>query len=405
MRAFALVVVMAILGVAYADLASMRKSLNSLVKPEAGGSDVHGKAKVVSPKESLKLLSNIGRDVTMEMEYRQKERVTMEARCLKKKNFFETEMQSYSATIKDNQKKLQRLLPRVHEIEEKRDLSYKNLVAAEDRIKAITEAIATTKLDLEDAKALHNENTKHFNGRSKAYRESMNVVRMIHASVVRATAEGKKKSAIYKAADDLASELARVSEPVANESSPLGLLEEFHAEVNTSQGTHPEADADETTHPAAKIISMMKGLHEHFSKAHEAEKSAHTKATVVHKGLIEKLTDSLNVRRERLAKIQKVKMKISKEAKANRVELEDMNKLSDDLNFQMDHAREGMSSARHHLEQHNAMCESLEENFEDFKRQLHGVVEQINTIRKVIETRMIHAEKVLKKVLQDTITE
>ena len=51
------------------------------------------------------------------------------------------------------------------------------------------------------------------------------------------------------------------------------------------------------------------------------------------------------------------------------------------------------------------MCESLEENFEDFKRQLHGVVEQINTIRKVIETRMIHAEKVLKKVLQDTITE
>ena len=67
----------------------------------------------------------------------------------------------------------------------------------------------------------------------------------------------------------------------------------------------------------------------------------------------------------------------------------------------MDHAREGISKSRHHLEQHNAMCDSLEENFSGFKRQLGVVIEEINTIRKVIETRMMHAEKVIKKVLED----
>ena len=51
-----------------------------------------------------------------------------------------------------------------------------------------------------------------------------------------------------------------------------------------------------------------------------------------------------------------------------------MNKLSDDLNFNMDHAREGMAKARHHLEQHLAMCESLEENFNTFKLNLKDVV-------------------------------
>ena len=120
---------------------------------------------------------------------------------------------------------------------------------------------------------------------------------------------------------------------------------------------------------------------------------------MAHRTLVEKLKLSMNTKKGHLHAIQQIKAKISRDAKAIKHKLEELNKISDDLNFNMDHAREGMSHARHHLEQHLAMCEGLEENFNVFKGNLKDVVNQINDIRKVVEDRMVAATHTLEKML------
>ena len=404
-RTFVLFVCVASLSaVARGSLAGIKGKLSSLAEPTT----VNGR-KIVSPTASLRLLEDIGAHVNKEMEYRKKERVTMEARCMKKRNFFETEMSTFSKTIHDNQVKLQSLMPRVHKIEAERDESRQKLVALEDRIKSITEAIAVSKNELADASILRTEDMKHFNGRTKALRDSRQVVELIMNSVKRATALKKGPKAIMKATEQLDQELGRICDPLspAVDSTYEICLKHKKKASNSSTAasllelSDVDPSVEEHVRPAAKIIAQLADMHESLDKAHKTEETQEGKNHQSHKGLVEKLQETLNTKRSKLHKLQKEKLAISKKAKANRETLEGMNRLSDDLNFGMDHAREGIGKARHHLEQHNAMCESLEENFAGFKRQLGVVIEEINTIRKVIQTRVQQAEKVIKKVLKD----
>ena len=148
---------------------------------------------------------------------------------------------------------------------------------------------------------------------------------------------------------------------------------------------------------------MLNKIHDHFTAAHGTEGEREKQAHFAHKRLVEKLKLSMNTKKGHLHTIQQLKRKISRDAKEIKKKLEELNKLSDDLNFNMDHAREGMAKARHHLEQHLAMCESLEENFNTFKLNLKDVVTQINDIRKVMEERMLAATKTLEKILGSTM--
>ena len=98
------------------SLAATKEALDSLAKglesPAAGDSK-----KIASPKECQHLLDGISKEMSAEMEYREKERSVMEARCMKKKAFFEKELQVYSGTIKESQLRLKELMPRFHRLE------------------------------------------------------------------------------------------------------------------------------------------------------------------------------------------------------------------------------------------------------------------------------------------------
>ena len=79
------------------SLAATKEALDSLAKglesPAAGDSK-----KIASPKECQHLLDGISKEMSAEMEYREKERSVMEARCMKKKAFFEKEQELRTRT-------------------------------------------------------------------------------------------------------------------------------------------------------------------------------------------------------------------------------------------------------------------------------------------------------------------
>jgi chromosome segregation ATPase len=230
---------------------------------------------------------------------------------------------------------------------------------------------------------------------------------------MRATAAKKGPKAIMKATEQLDRELAKICDPLSPAVDAPHEICVKHGGSNHSQegtslleianGLENSTNPEDAIHPAAKIMAQLSDMKSNLEGAHKAEEAQERKSHKAHSNLVDKLERTMNAKKAKLHEIQQMKRKLAKESKANHVSLEEMNKLSDDLNFGMDHAREGMSKARHNLEQHNAMCEALEENFAGFKRQLGVIVEEINTIRKIIETRMIRAEKVLKKILTDTI--
>ena len=175
------------------SLAATKEALDSLAKglesPAAGDSK-----KIASPKESLRLLDGISKEIVAEMEYREKERSVMEARCMKKKAFFEKELQVYSGTIKESQLRLKELMPRFHRLEEERDTLQKHIAQAADRISALVDGIAAVKDEIADAEALRTEDMGHFNMRSKAWRKSMSIVRLIKDSIMRVSPQQRTKS-------------------------------------------------------------------------------------------------------------------------------------------------------------------------------------------------------------------
>lgn len=403
------------------SLAATKEALDSLAKglesPAAGDSK-----KIASPKECQHLLDGISKEMSAEMEYREKERSVMEARCMKKKAFFEKELQVYSGTIKESQLRLKELMPRFHRLEEERDTLQKHIAQAADRISALVDGIAAVKDEIADAEALRTEDMGHFNMRSKAWRKSMSIVRLIKDSIMRATAHNKGPKAVMKSTEALDVELRSTAEPLAaTNATTASFLEQWSMMMDEPEAEDEEArknideatkekggEEEEETHkskckacpkPATKIIAMLNKLHDHFTVAHGHESRREREAHVAHRTLVEKLKLSMNTKKGHLHAIQQIKAKISRDAKAIKHKLEELNKISDDLNFNMDHAREGMSHARHHLEQHLAMCEGLEENFNVFKGNLKDVVNQINDIRKVVEDRMVAATHTLEKML------
>jgi len=403
------------------SLAATKEALDSLAKglesPAAGDSK-----KIASPKECQHLLDGISKEMSAEMEYREKERSVMEARCMKKKAFFEKELQVYSGTIKESQLRLKELMPRFHRLEEERDTLQKHIAQAADRISALVDGIAAVKDEIADAEALRTEDMGHFNMRSKAWRKSMSIVRLIKDSIMRATAHNKGPKAVMKWTEALDVELRSTAEPLAaTNATTASFLEQWSMMMDEPEAEDEEArknideatkekggEEEEETHkskckacpkPATKIIAMLNKLHDHFTVAHGHESRREREAHVAHRTLVEKLKLSMNTKKGHLHAIQQIKAKISRDAKAIKHKLEELNKISDDLNFNMDHAREGMSHARHHLEQHLAMCEGLEENFNVFKGNLKDVVNQINDIRKVVEDRMVAATHTLEKML------
>ena len=403
------------------SLAATKEALDSLAKglesPAAGDSK-----KIASPKECQHLLDGISKEMSAEMEYREKERSVMEARCMKKKAFFEKELQVYSGTIKESQLRLKELMPRFHRLEEERDTLQKHIAQAADRISALVDGIAAVKDEIADAEALRTEDLGHFNMRSKAWRKSMSIVRLIKDSIMRATAHNKGPKAVMKSTEALDVELRSTAEPLAaTNATTASFLEQWSMMMDEPEAEDEEArknideatkekggEEEEETHkskckacpkPATKIIAMLNKLHDHFTVAHGHESRREREAHVAHRTLVEKLKLSMNTKKGHLHAIQQIKAKISRDAKAIKHKLEELNKISDDLNFNMDHAREGMSHARHHLEQHLAMCEGLEENFNVFKGNLKDVVNQINDIRKVVEDRMVAATHTLEKML------
>jgi chromosome segregation ATPase len=402
-------------------LSSIQGQLNSLVQKNVPAPTGDSK-KIASPKESLLLLDGISKEVTAEMEFREKERGLMEARCMKKKMFFEKELQVYSGTIKESQIRLKELMPRLHRLEDERDTLQKHIVQAEDRIASLTDGIAAVKDELADAEALRAEDMGHFHLRSKAWRKSMKIVRLIMDSVKRATAKNKGPKAVMRSTESLDAELRSTVKPLAaTNSTTSSFLEQWsklmdepvaededakknveEASKNTEivdENSEDEENASNKTKPAAKIIAMLNKIHDHFTASHGHESAREKAAHFAHKSLVEKLKLSMNTKKGHLHTIQQLKSKISRDAKGIKKKLEELNKISDDLNFNMDHAREGMAKARHHLEQHLAMCEGLEENFNSFKLNLKDVVNQINDIRKVMEDRMLAATKTLEKLL------
>ena len=403
------------------SLAATKEALDSLAKglesPAAGDSK-----KIASPKECQHLLDGISKEMSAEMEYREKERSVMEARCMKKKAFFEKELQVYSGTIKESQLRLKELMPRFHRLEEERDTLQKHIAQAADRISALVDGIAAVKDEIADAEALRTEDLGHFNMRSKAWRKSMSIVRLIKDSIMRATAHNKGPKAVMKSTEALDVELRSTAEPLAaTNATTASFLEQWSMMMDEPEAEDEEArknideatkekggEEEEETHkskckacpkPATKIIAMLNKLHDHFTVAHGHESRREREAHVAHRTLVEKLKLSMNTKKGHLHAIQQIKAKISRDAKAIKHKLEELNKISDDLNFNMDHAREGMSHARHHLEQHLAMCEGLEENFNVFKENLKDVVNQVNDIRKVMEDRMVAATHTLEKML------
>ena len=403
------------------SLAATKEALDSLAKglesPAAGDSK-----KIASPKECQHLLDGISKEMSAEMEYREKERSVMEARCMKKKAFFEKELQVYSGTIKESQLRLKELMPRFHRLEEERDTLQKHIAQAADRISALVDGIAAVKDEIADAEALRTEDLGHFNMRSKAWRKSMSIVRLIKDSIMRVTAHNKGPKAVMKSTEALDVELRSTAEPLAaTNATTASFLEQWSMMMDEPEAEDEEArknideatkekggEEEEETHkskckacpkPATKIIAMLNKLHDHFTVAHGHESRREREAHVAHRTLVEKLKLSMNTKKGHLHAIQQIKAKISRDAKAIKHKLEELNKISDDLNFNMDHAREGMSHARHHLEQHLAMCEGLEENFNVFKGNLKDVVNQINDIRKVVEDRMVAATHTLEKML------
>lgn len=412
------------------SMAATKKALDGLAKglesPAAGDTK-----KIASPKESLRLLDGISKEIGAEMEYRGKERSVMEARCMKKKAFFEKELQVYSGTIKESQLRLKELMPRFHRLEEERDTLQKHIAQAADRISALVDGIAAVKDEIADAEALRAEDLGHFNMRSKAWRKSMSIVRLIKDSIMRATAHNKGPKAVMRSTEDLDAELRSTAQPLAaTNATTASFLEQWskmmdepeaedeEARKNIDEATKASeeekgAEEAEETHkskckgcpkPATKIIAMLNKIHEHFTSAHGHESRREREAHVAHRTLVEKLKLSMNTKKGHLHAIQQIKAKISRDAKAIKHKLEELNKISDDLNFNMDHAREGMSHARHHLEQHLAMCEGLEENFNVFKGNLKDVVNQINDIRKVMEDRMVAATRTLEKMLGQSLS-
>lgn len=401
-------------------LSSIQGQLNSLVQKNVPAPTGDSK-KIASPKESLLLLDGISKEVAAEMEFREKERGLMEARCMKKKLFFEKELQVYSGTIKESQIRLKELMPRLHRLEGERDTLNKHIVQAEDRIASLTDGIAAVKDEMSDAEALRAEDMGHFHMRSKAWRKSMKIVRLIVDSVKRATAKNKGPKAVMRSTESLDAELRSTVKPLAaTNSTTASFLEQWskmmdapvadeEAEKNVEEASktaevvdensEDEENASNKTKPAAKIIAMLNKIHDHFTASHGHESAREKAAHSAHKTLVEKLKLSMNTKKGHLHAIQQLKSKISRDAKEIKKKLEELNKISDDLNFNMDHAREGMAKARHHLEQHLAMCEGLEENFNSFKLNLKDVVNQINDIRKVMEDRMLAATKTLEKLL------
>jgi|EP00942_MAST-04A_sp_MAST-4A-sp1_P011869 chromosome segregation ATPase len=412
------------------SLSTIQEELNSLVQAPSGSvpaPTVGDSKKIASPKESLLLLDGISKEVSSEMEFREKERGLMEARCMKKKMFFEKELQVYSGTIKESQIRLKELMPRLHKLEGERDTLNQHIKQAEDRIASLVDGIAAVKDELADAEALRAEDMGHFHMRSKAWRKSMKIVRLIMDSVKRATAQNKGPRAVTESTEKLDAELRATAKPLAaTNATTASFLEQWSKLMDTPEqeadakqnideatktsdvastdsGEDEDTSSKNQTKPAHKIIAMLNKIHDHFTAAHGTEGEREKQAHFAHKRLVEKLKLSMNTKKGHLHTIQQLKRKISRDAKEIKKKLEELNKLSDDLNFNMDHAREGMAKARHHLEQHLAMCESLEENFNTFKLNLKDVVTQINDIRKVMEERMLAATKTLEKILGSTM--
>merc|ERR1719313_2377235 len=152
----------------------------------------------------------------------------------------------------------------------------RRIVALDDRITSAVDGITVSKNELADADVLRNEDMKHYNGRTKALRDSKEVVELIMNSVKRATALNKGPKAIMKATEQLDQELARICDPLSPAvGSTYEICQKHKVSNHSTAASLIEMSADpsagEHVRPAAKIIAQLKDMHDKLNKAHTSE--------------------------------------------------------------------------------------------------------------------------------------